>query len=198
MCVGLNIIMRNKTGRKINRMTELLLQASPEKRLLWVKKMARLCDYPHEKYVIYMLYIYGMRPAELMMLEKGHFDIQENNVRLFLPTVKGGDRRIIDLDIDKTPFMKWLVKYINWTSLLLPSSWKDTTNINGIFGKISRKNKKIRISPYVFRKYRLSYLAIEQDASAYDLQVWKGAKDMRSVQPYIRMKPLTKFGDKIR
>lgn len=190
--------MQSRITKRIDKYTELLLRTSPTERQIWVEKLASQTNKPHEKYVIYMLYIYGMRPAELMQIRKESFESDGETLRIFLPTVKRGDRRIIDLDIKETPFLKWIVKYVKNSTTVLPESWNDPTNINAVFKKVSDKLGKIRISPYVFRKHRLSYLAIEQDASAYDLQVWKGAKDMRSVQPYIRMKPITKFGKKIR
>lgn len=190
--------MERKYSDSINNMTDKLLEINVERRIAFVERLAQSCKRGYEKYVLYMLYIYGMRPAELMMLKKKDFTLSDTHLTVRLPTVKRGEKRTIKLKIADTPFLGFLADYIEQREQLLPSTWKHVTNINAVFKRISIDRGKKRISPYVFRKYRLSYLAIEQDASAYDLKLWKGAKDMRSVDPYIRMKPITKFESKIK
>lgn len=169
-----------------------------EDRIKFIERLSQLCDYIHEKYVIIMLYIYGMRPAELLKIRKANFKLVNDELILRLPTVKEGDPRTILLSVSQTPFLKWVAKYVQSDTELLPD-WKDPTNINHIFKKIARKtNREIEICPYVFRKFRLSYLALNLDASPEEIKSWKGAKDYRSVAPYIRMKPITKFSTAIK
>jgi integrase len=182
----------------INKITDDMLAASVKTRQRFVDSLIQLCKKRHERYVVAMLYIYGMRPKELMMLKKRDFTITDKSVTVRLPTVKKGEERTIRLKIADTPFLNIVVNHVERSESLLPMSWKHTTNINAVFKRISKLGGERRFSPYIFRKYRLSYLAIEQDASAYDLKLWKGAKDMRSVSPYLRMKPLTKFESKIK
>lgn len=190
--------MQKEVKERINLFTDDMLDWSEEKRIDFVKRLLSVCDYGYEKYAVIMLYIYGMRPEELMRITKDKFKIEGEEVRVKLPTVKKGQTRVIDLSIKHTPFMPFLIDYVNRTNSLLPRSWNHTTNINGVFKKISKRLEDERISPYIFRKFRLSFLAIECDASGLDLQTWKGAKDMRSVDPYLRMRPVKKFSKMIR
>jgi len=190
--------MERKYSDYINSIADKLLERNVEQRIAFVERLTQSCKRAYEKYVVCMLYIYGMRPAELMMLKKKDFTLSATHLTVRLPTVKRGEKRTIKLKIADTPFLDFIASYVEQMDRLLPITWTHTTNINAVFKRISKDRGKKRISPYVFRKYRLSYLAIEQDASAYDLKLWKGARDMRSVDPYIRMKPLTKFESKIK
>ena len=190
--------MKAKYQEAIDRRADIMLSLGQEDRVKLVDSMIKHCDYPHEKYCVAMLYIYGIRPAELMLLKKYDFKISDFTIQVRLPPVKRGEKRVIRLKIESTPFLNIVADHVNSSLPLLPPTWNDATNINGVFKKISRRRGKSRLSPYVFRKFRLSYLAIELDASSYDIRVWKGAKDDRSVAPYIRLKPVTKFEDKIR
>lgn len=182
----------------INEKAEEFLNISDEERIRYVNGLLQLCDFPHEKYVVAMMYVYGPRPAELMIIGKGRFKIKDGSVRLRLPTVKRGVVRAIILDIETTPFLNIIANYVENNDVLIPKSWSSPTNVNAVFKKISKKNGQKRLSPYIFRKFRLSHLALELDASAADLQNWKGARDLRSVDPYIRMKPIKKFRRLIR
>lgn len=191
--------MQTEIAKKINERTERILKWSDSERLQLVNTMISQCDYPHEKYVVIMLYIYGMRPSELMEITGDNFRVVGDQLRIILPTKKRGFNRVIYLSIEATPFLGWLSDYIrDNTKSLVPLSWHNTTNINGVFKKIANKLGTDRISPYMFRKFRLSFLAIELDASAYELQNWKGSKDISSVTPYIMMKPIKKFAKSIK
>lgn len=190
--------MEKKYKEKIDKFADRMLDWSEEKRIEFIEKLLSVCKHGHEKYVVVMLYIYGLRPAELMQITIDKFTIGEDELRVRLPTLKGGIPRTIDLSIKDTPFISFLVNYLNQNVNLLPRTWHHTTNINAVFKKIAKKLESERISPYIFREFRLSYLAIVLDASATDLQTWKGAKDFRSVSPYIRRKPIKKFSKLIR
>jgi integrase len=192
------VVVQTEVAKKINERTERILKWSDSERIQLVDTIISQCDYPHEKYVIVMLYIYGMRPSELMEITRDNFRVVDDMLRIILPTKKRGFNRVIYLSIESTPYMGWLSNYIRDNKDLIPVSWHNTTNINGVFAKIARKLNVERISPYMFRKFRLSFLAIELDASAYELQNWKGSKDISSVTPYVMMKPLKKFAKSIR
>lgn len=190
--------MRTEIKDKINSFVDHILEWSQEDRLNFVKKLCSVCDYDYERYAIIMFYVYGLRPIELMQITKDRFKIEGDIIRVRLPTAKGGQLRIIDLSISLTPFMDFIADYINTSPSLLPTTWTHTTNINHIFKKISKRLNDPIVEPYMFRKFRLSFLAIELDASAVDLQTWKGSTDMNSIKPYLRMRPVKKYSGLIR
>jgi integrase len=190
--------MKQETERqkKMRLHTEEMLDASPEEREEWVEEMFNACKYDYEKYVLAMLYVYGMRPAELFLVTPKSFTISEDSVLVRLPTLKGGIRRNLLLNRAKTPFLDFIVSYVNSNAILLPPSWRAVSNINTMFGKIAKKIKAERVPPYLFRHFRLSYIA-EKGADDSTLKAWKGSLDPRSIAPYTALRPVTKLRNSI-
>jgi len=159
-----------------------------------IRRMLELLDYDYEKVAVVIFYIYGLRPEEALELTKDNFKIIGNSLWIILPTVKEGMPRKIELDIDETPFIKevllpYLDKLAEGQSLW--PNWKDPTNFNHVFRKIKiRSFGEMEFNPRIFRKFRLSYLAMI-GASVEVLQAWKGARDIRSITPYMVSRPVT-------
>ena len=169
-----------------------LLEMPEDERLKLIRKMYNVLEKKKEKVAFALLYLYGMRPEELIKLKRNNFEIYDEFVRLRLPTVKRGVDRIIDLDIKDTPFMNDIIEYVKSVEWKLFPTWNDPTAINNTVFKRIKDKLGINISPYAFRHYRLSYIAY-LGAELMDLIVWKGAKDLRSVIKYLAKRPVRKF-----
>jgi integrase len=189
---------------RITKQTEQLLDASPEARKMWVMKLFDNCKFDYERYAVSMLFIYGLRPAELLLLKKSNFVITDTYVRVRLPTLKTkkrkdpteiitSPRRNLLQDIAETPLLDFVANYVKNNEILLPETWRAITNINTMFAKISKRIKEPRVSPYLFRHFRLSYISAIVGADDNTLKAWKGSVDPRSIATYTALRPVTKL-----
>lgn len=77
------------------------------------------------------------------------------------------------------------------------------TNFNKILSALEKRfydtyGEKICLSPYAFRKFRISYL-FSIGASSSDILAFKGGKSIKVVEEsYTILKPVTKFKDLIK
>lgn len=178
--------------------TSGLLEMKDDERLAMVRLMMDCHTRPDRRTALALSYIYGARPNELIMLTKENFTIVGDELRLELPTMKGGNKRIIDLEIEATPFLKdVIVPYVSsiQSGPIFPR-WHNPTNINYVFSQSFKKTGH-ELNPNTLRHFRMSWLAY-LDASIIELKSWKGAKSQESVEPYLSFKPLTKFKKAIR
>lgn len=186
-------IKRSKKWKK-EKVLELLEMKDSE-RIEMIREMLSFLDHPHEKVALVLFYIYGLRPEEALELTKDNFKIVGNILIVRLPTVKDGMPREIELDVEETPFLKdVLVPYLENLKdgqRLWPPTWNDPTNFNNsVFKKIKiRSYGKYDYNPYVFRDFRESYLGY-LGVPLTMLMAWKGARDVRSVSPYLTLKPI--------
>jgi integrase len=136
---------------------------------------------PEYKTYIALLYLSGARPAEMQILYKENIKVIGENVTVLLQTVKRGFPRTLIFDKEKTPF---------FNGLILPY-WANLFERDRAFKKDISTYKKIvykysdnYLTPYSFRHFRMTKLA-ELGAFETELKYWKGAKDFKSVEPYI-------------
>ncbi len=174
-----------------------LLLMSPEKRLKIIRRMYNILPNAEQKAAFALLYIYGLRPAELLELKQSNFQqLNDNTLRVFLPTKKGGKTRIIDLNINETPFLKETWEFIKSRPWKIFPRWNHVSILNNTIFKTIYEVLGINISPYAFRHYRLSFI-MYNGGDVHEVAAWKGASDIRSVMPYLRFKPVSKFKRKI-
>jgi integrase len=157
-----------------------------------IKKTKR----PGQKVAIALEYITGARPAELIELRKRHFRIIGSDLQIIVPTKKGGFERVLPFDIENTPYVKELI--IPYTqSLPEPDSFilpfRTTTRLKQLTYEASDN----KLCPYNFRHNRLSQLGLI-GASLQELMNFKGARDAKSVIPYLYRNPAALDGLKRR
>lgn len=142
------------------------------------------------------LYLTGARPVEMQLIQKLNCKIVGEDFLILIRTAKKGFPRTLKFDSKKTPFI---------TTHILPylASLNDEDRL---FQKdISTYKKKIynvsenTLTPYSFRHFRMTRLA-ELGAFEQELKFWKGAKDIKSVEPYIHRsgRMVERFKDMIR
>lgn len=189
-----------------------LLFMGDVQRMDYMKTLMNCCGNLREQVILALFYIYGMRPEELLVrMTKGNFSLMDNEdgtqtFRVLLPTVKKGRDRIIDLNPKTTPFIDVIVNYLNTIPNVTDPLFREythPTSLNKQLSKVSdryflRYNQKINLSPYVFRKFRLSYLSACQ-ATPQELLDWKGGSSLDVLtNSYLFSKPISRFKDTIR
>lgn len=195
-----------KYKKEINRLVEL-----DE-----VKQMMNNSRTRTHQVVIAILYLTGARPIEIIDLERkdflfhedfpviadklidNPFTIDENDMLIDIRTAKKGLPRILPFDQRTTPFIKEIIipcldEIKNTDDRLF--RFRTETRIKQIVYDASNN----QLCPYNFRHNRLSRLGM-LGASLQELMYWKGAKDPKSVMPYLYRNPsvLNRFKDKIR
>ncbi|RLG17524.1 hypothetical protein DRN63_02895 [Nanoarchaeota archaeon] len=185
--------------KRIEEWSRKLLLMSDKQRLEFMKKVFELCENPLERCVLALFYIYGLRPREALSLRKKNFNLRENELAVVLPTAKGGRERILVLPL-KTPFLDYILEYLNYIEdedQRLFEQWFSPTALNNILLNLERKfraiyDKDICLSPYVFRKFRISWL-LAKGASPQEVLIWKGGRSIKVVEEhYFYTKPLRK------
>lgn len=152
--------------------------------------------------LVILLYITGCRPVEAIDLNPENFDKKGKKIELTIPTKKGGRARILFL-----PENKYTLELYNYSKkfpvgfFLFYSFRSKARNWVTWDTKKGRKNKayvrtntKIRhwfkkwfnVTPYFFRHNRFSAMAM-QGASMQEIASVKGAKDLKSVMPYLHL-----------
>jgi len=155
------------------------------------QQMINKAESIRDKFLIAILYITGARPIELTMLTSEHIQEEESNLIIKLFTAKLGrskgftpDERELEIK-PSTPFFKILNEYYQ-----LYKKWPEqpmlsisVRRMEQIIGELSDH----KFCPYNFRHSRMTKLS-RAGASIDQLMYWKGAKDTRSVSPYLRSK----------
>jgi integrase len=147
-------------------------------------KMLERCELKVEKVMLILLYYTGARPSELLELTKENFRIIEKTLFVSIPTKKHGETRTIPLPL-KNPRISFVADYINTISSevkIFKPRFKNSRDIRKFVYKVSDN----KYTAYFFRHNLLSILA-NSGASVYELKTWKGAKTIKSVEPYIRL-----------
>lgn len=195
----------------INEEAKRLLFMGDAERIAYINRLLDCCETLEQQAIISFFYIYGMRPEELLRMSKSNMSLMDNvdgtqTFRVLLPTVKEGNDRIIDLNPKTTPFIPVIVEYLNVIDeMILPVfvKYKSPTSFNKLLEKVGdkyhlRHGYKVCVSPYVFRKFRISNI-YSGEVSGKDLLAWKGGKSIKSVEDsYLFLRPVTKFKDTLR
>jgi integrase len=161
--------------------------------------MIKLAKKLRDKALIAILYLTGARPGEICLnkkvnegLKKGDIQISGNYVIFKIKTLKLGKhgknkgKFLIDereLEIPKeVPFMNYILRWRHraLNSFMFPIS---TTRAWQIVHDLSGE----RFTPYNFRHSSMTKLR-KAGASKDELQEIKGARDVRSVEPYLHAK----------
>lgn len=187
------------TKKWVRDKAQALLDMPEQERIALIERMFSFLDKHYEQFAVVMFYIYGLRPEELLILTKDKFKVVDSSLIVKIPTLKGGEERTLRLSLTDTPYLERVVlPYLDKVQYNLFPFWRHTTNLNHIFRKIkNRSNAQIDLNPYVFRHFRMNYIA-SLGASQYDLKNWKGAKSFSSVEEYLHFNPVTKFEKAIR
>lgn len=126
-----------------------------------------------------LLYLIGSRPAEMISLKRDNFEILDKNIHIKLPTKKGGLDRTIEYDFDTVYLKDIILPYLERIREGNIFSF-GTTRLKQIVYKLSEN----KLMPYTFRHSRLMKLSV-CGATPYELMIFKGARDVNSVAPYI-------------
>ena len=151
--------------------------------------MIAKAKHEEQRVLVALEYHTGARPSELLELRRRDFTIVGPDLRIVLQTKKGGDPRLISYDIQATPFvpdivLPWIQKLESADSPIF--SFTTTTRIKQIIYELSEE----KFCPYNFRHSKLTRMAM-QGATAWELKAFKGAKTLRSVEPYVNLSPNT-------
>lgn len=146
------------------------------------------------------LYYTGARPVELLQLKPKDFEKKKTYLTIKIPTAKRGVSRTLSLPLSKK-YVNELFKYA--TSLFddvyifydlishkiryYDTKKGDRKQYTIITDRVYYYIKKwLGVNPYFLRHSRLSSLS-ENDASINELMLFKGAKDVNSISPYLHM-----------
>ena len=193
--------IKSERWKRIEEWAKKLLMMSDPERIELIRKLLDLCDDLREKAILVFFYIYGLRPAELLELKKSNFSIKANDLWVWLPTKKKGRERIIVLSIKDTPFLDIIVRYLDTIPIVewrLFKEWHHRSNFNRVLEKLEQRyfekyGEEICLAPYVFRKFRESYIW-SLGATTQELLGWKGGKSIKVVEEaYALLKPVTRF-----
>lgn len=145
---------------------------------------------PDQQYKCYigLLYLTGARPIELQHLKIGHCKVIDNEFIITLPTAKNGFTRTLKIAME-SPFLQTCVlPYIESKKVTLDDEIDAKvslfTKAQDTFKRMVWKLSENNLTPYSFRHHRMTKLA-ELGAYEQELKYWKGARDSKSVEPYI-------------
>lgn len=135
--------------------------------------------------MIAILYRTGARPVEICMMKKEDVRLTDTHIIFSLRTVKNGLPRNIGIKRSLAFVEDVIIPYV--------SSLQNGEKLFD-FGpdrlrQIIYATSENKFTAYTFRHNRLTRLA-EAGASSYQLMIWKGAKDMKSVSNYLYRSPL--------
>lgn len=146
--------------------------------------MINKCLDDEQRAMLVLLWITGARPSELIELTPLCFMDRFDTIDISMPTKKHGYARTLPVAKD-TPFFNLAMAYVNKCNNIREKDkplfhWRTDGCIRAIVYRLSEG----RLTPYNFRHSRLTQLA-KIGASPYELMVFKGARDTRSVAAYI-------------
>lgn len=145
-----------------------------------LERMLVRCKDTQEKCALLILYYSGCRPAELMLLKWRNIMKDDGDIRLSIPTLKGGIGRTIYFQIDDVNKLLIDAKGNDPDSII--TKWKNAWNIRDLVYGLSEKE----LTAYFFRHNRLSKLA-NAGVDPNTLKRFKGAKRLDSVEPYLQL-----------
>jgi len=155
----------------------------------------------HARALVILLYYTGRRPSEVLELTHKDVKLFKNYIEIQFKTKKDGRGTIIQVPRDEITAELWRFfesnvghpdGYVFW---MFRSSKKKIVNgkeYHEVTAKLWYWMKKwgeragMDITAYFFRHNRLSDLAMK-GADLYDLMFVKGAKDIKSVMPYLHI-----------
>lgn len=138
------------------------------------------CKNDEEKALLILLYYTGARPIELSLLKPDDVDIDEKSVVVTIRTKKRGRARRLLLPLNK--YNKFVYEYAKTQHEVLFPKFVNPHRIRDFVYRISDG----QLSPYFFRHNRMSLLAMK-GADARQIKLFKGAKDIKSVEPYLHL-----------
>lgn len=143
--------------------------------------------------LVALSYITGARPTEIRLLKRKDLWVEGGLFFIKLKTLKLGrgtffpKDRVLKFDLEAN-FVKLIldsIEYMPPEQVLIPISLR---RVEQILEELSDG----KLCPYNFRHSRLTKLA-RKGATIDELMSWKGAKDTKSVAPYIRGKPIERI-----
>lgn len=144
-----------------------------------MEKMLENLNTENHRIALILLYLTGARPSEVLTITKKDFTITDQDIKVFIKTLKRGDDRTLIFDRTSTPFADRLVAYLEGAEDKL-FSFSSDARLRQIVYKASDNT----VTPYTLRHNRHGKLA-KEGASIYELMYWKGSKDPKSVIPYV-------------
>jgi len=173
-----------------------------------VEEMIKKANKLRDKCLIAMLWIYGMRPAEMIYIRKKDFQIKDDKLILKRQTIKhktirgivGEQRKIVTNIIPlKTKFVDIILKYLeklddeDFLFNITPAGIKQIVyrlSACGACEKCKAGRKCFyAIPPYFFRHNRMNNFA-KQGKGIKFLVDWAGWDDIRTALKYIRREPV--------
>jgi site-specific recombinase XerD len=152
-----------------------------------------------ERLLISLLWITGARPMELLMLKREDFRVYSEKLEITIQTLKLRKSEKFAVEARTLSFSRpsglncniYIETIIDWISNVLPGQpiltyskrWAEMS-INNL-GKAAIGKT---ISPYHFRHSCFSWMA-RNGATAEQLKYFKGAKSIKSVEPYLHAVP---------
>jgi integrase len=189
---------------RINEEAKKLLFFSDTERLNIMRAILDCTTELEDQFIFICFYIYGLRPSELIQMKRGWVSFKDGEIWISIPTTKHGDERIIILD-NSVPFMDIFERFVSPIMNMEERFFRFNapTNFNKRIDKMLKRynqagNGSMKITPYVFRKFRLSWL-LANGASGSDLLAYKGGKSLRPLEKsYIFMRPVSKFKESLK
>ena len=161
-----------------------------------VEQMMSKSQYPMHRAMIAALYLSGGRVSEVCGLRLSSFNIGEELVTVTMETKKLGKTNEFIIRTRKLEFTKdapFLADVLEYLAALTEHGSTPEQRIFPVtvrtIGKTVERLSERRFCPMNFRHSRMTKLANE-GVSLGELMGWKGAKDARSVSPYLAGKPI--------
>ena len=168
------------------------------------KELLNAVEHPHldhARALVILLYYTGRRPSEVLELTHKDVKLFKNYIEIMFRTKKDGRGTLIQLPKDEITVELWEFfekhvahpdAYIFWmfrsnkVRVVNGREYKDVAAKLWHWVKKWGQKAGMDITPYFFRHNRLSDLAMK-GADPYDLMYFKGAKDLKSVMPYLHL-----------
>jgi len=159
------------------------------------EKMYRFCRDLKERNLLFILYSTGARPSEILEMKREDVEIHDDRVIFHIITKKvrkkGMEKKFI---IDKRhlvlklprehPYIKNLERFVSKFEEGQRLFRMTRRTMHNIISRISRDALGISLCPYNFRHSFFTRF-IESGGRIEEAQYLKGARDMRSVMPYL-------------
>lgn len=153
------------------------------------KEIWKSLDNIMDRHLLTFLYFTGARPAEAMLLKREDIKCENNKLNFRVTTLKRSKKKPIP--DTRVRFIEWTLKY---DELIEFWRWvKELPNDFYIFGKIrmlGNPREYIRYHlkrPAYFFRHNLFSMVSMAGASRTQIRDLKGAKDERSIEPYLHL-----------
>jgi len=155
----------------------------------------------HARALMILLYYTGRRPSEILELTHKDVKLYKNHIEIQFLTKKGGKGTVIMIPKDDITEELWTFfekhvghpdAYIFWmfrSNKVKVVNGKEYRDVSAkLYYWVKKWGSKVGldVTQYFFRHNRLSDLAMK-GADPYDLMYFKGAKDIKSVMPYLHI-----------